>query len=227
MPRFSAAEAADIHTELLDSCQIHDELLQRTRERVRCWKFTNLAPDPISPPGILEAVDLDLHLTDEFVRPPTKWKRKATDHCHSKVGFDELGRQILEEGGSPRIWDYRDDAVLEYSLSGDLSRCRLRKRPQSSDGPAQLQVSCEAVLVRYQEQQSDTQLHVTSEHWQKSDGGFELDNACTFAHTLIFNQAGLVRIETDTILNGVKAGRQISWQRRGLLSRMISGLGRG
>lgn len=220
MPHFDAARAADLHRELLDGYEVRDELLEQTKDRVTQWKFTNLAPDPVSPPGILESIDFDLHMTDGFVRPATRWKSKATDRCCCQVGFDKQGRQILEEGGSPLIWEYRDAEILEYNLSGAESRIRLRKRPLSDGGPAQLHIDANAVLSRFVLQSSPTQLHITSERWAKSDNGFTLDISCTFEHFITFDSSGIERIETDTLLDGVKANREVSWQRRGLFTRL-------
>ncbi|MCR9198241.1 MAG: hypothetical protein NXI04_06330 [Planctomycetaceae bacterium] len=171
---------------------------------------------------MLEAIDFDLHMTDEFVRPATTGKSKATNRCYCQVGFDEQGRQILQEGGSPLIWDYRDTEILEYNLSGAVSRIRLRKRPLSNGGPAQLHIDANAVLARFVQQPSKNGLHITSERWAKSDDGFRLDVSCTFEHFITFDPSGIVRIETDTLPDGVKANREVSWQRRGLLNRLIA-----
>ena len=120
----------------------------------------------------------------------------------------------------PLIWEYRDTEIVEYNLSGAASRTRLRKRPLSNDGPAQLHIDANAVLARFVRQPSETQVHITSERWAKSDNGFTLDISCTFEHFITFDSSGIVRIETDTLLDGVKANREVSWRRRGLFTRL-------
>lgn len=222
MPRSHPDQAAAACDEF---CRGHDRwesLLAAARDATTHWRFTNLPPDPISPQGPAACVDFELYMTDEFVRPATVWAETASDFCFCRVGFDAQQRQRLHDGGAPLVWEYHEDRVVEYNLSGDPERGRVRTRKRQPAGdhePQQWHVSADAVTARFFDRLSETQIRVTTEAWVRHDNGLTLDTSLGFEHVLTVSARGQLKtIETATIQDGQPVHRAVSWERPGRLT---------